>query len=364
MKVASTTLLSLSLLLSVTTLSAQVKLGQSAALSGPTEELGKEMKKGAEAYFSSVSGVQLISMDDKYEPKICTDNTNKFIKDNVAALFGYVGTPTAKVAVPIAMSAKKVFFGPFTGADFVSDVATNPYSFSVRASYCMETDKMVDALVAKGIKKIGIFVQDDGFGDVGKTCAAQSLKKHGLTIAEEGRYKRNTIAVKEGADKIFNSGVGGVILVGAYRPCGAAIKYWKKKGFNVPFINISFVGSKALAKEVASDSSNVYVTQVVPNPWDSSIAIVKEYKEKIKGEPGFISLEGYITAKILHKAILAAGADAVNSDKLKSAIEALGTFDIGGLKVSFGSQDHRGLDAIYLTEIGAGGKFSYIDGLK
>ena len=85
-------------------------------------------------------------------------------------------------------------------------------------------------MVAKGIKKIAIFVQDDGFGNVGKSCVEKSLKKHGLKIAAEGRYKRNTIAVKKGADIVIKSGAGGVILVGAYKPCGTAIKYWRKKG--------------------------------------------------------------------------------------------------------------------------------------
>ncbi len=340
----------------------EIILGQSVALNGPTKFLGTEMHKGAKTYFEGTN-VKLLVADDKYSPLKCTLNTGDFIKKNVTALFGYVGTPTAKAAVPLAMEAKKIFFGAFTGAGFLSDAHKNPYAFSVRASYCQETDKMVDSLVAKGIKKIAIFRQDDSFGNVGKSCVDSSLARHELKIVGEGRYKRNTVMISKGASRIVESGAEAVILIGSYKPCGAAILFWKKKGFNVPCINISFVGSKELIKNLKGQYDNVYVTQVVPNPWDSSIPIVKEYHEKIGSEFGFISLEGYITAKIFHKALISAGEDANNSDKLKTLIEGLGTYDIGGLSVSFGTDDHRGLSEVYLTKINKDGSFKYVNEL-
>jgi ABC-type branched-subunit amino acid transport system substrate-binding protein len=338
-----------------------ITIGQSCALKGPASALGKEMQRGAAAYFKG-GPIKLETMDDKYEPKLCIKNTNAFIAKNVDALFGYVGTPTSKACVPLAMKAKKIYFGPFTGAGFLADAKKNPYSFSVRASYDAETEKMVDAFVKKGIKKIAIFVQDDGFGAVGKSGVLKALKKHGLTLTGEGRYKRNTIAVKKGADKVIASGAEGVITVGAYKPCGAAIKYFRKKGFNAPIINISFVGSKALAKIVKGKADNVYVTQVVPNPWDKSIPIVKEYQSKVGGNFGFISLEGYITAKIFDIGVKKAGSKANNSDSLKAALETINE-DLGGLKASFSPTDHRALDKTYLTKINSDGSFSYVSGL-
>jgi ABC-type branched-subunit amino acid transport system substrate-binding protein len=260
------------------------------------------------------------------------------------------------------MAAKKIYFGPFTGAGFLADAKKNPYSFSVRASYDAETKMMVDSFVAKGIKKIAIFVQDDGFGAVGKSGVLKALKSHGLELAGEGRYKRNTIAVKGGADKVIASGAGGVITVGAYKPCGEAIKYMRKKGFNAPVINISFVGSKALAKIVKGKAKDVYVSQVVPNPWDASIPVVKEYQSKVKDNFGFISLEGYITAKIFHMGVKKAGAKANNSDALKTALETINA-DIGGLQATYGPGDHRALDKTYLTKINDDGSFSYVNSL-
>ena len=122
-------------------------IGQSAALSGPAEQLGKEMKTGAEAYFDLVNKaggingrkIKLVSLDDGYEPEKAAANTRKLINENkVLALFGYVGTPTSNAALPIFTEAKIPFIGAFTGAQSLRD-PFNRYIFNVRASYFDET---------------------------------------------------------------------------------------------------------------------------------------------------------------------------------------------------------------------------------
>ncbi|MEK7392307.1 MAG: ABC transporter substrate-binding protein, partial [Fibrobacterota bacterium] len=154
----------------------KIVLGQSCALTGPAKDLGLEMSQGASAFFKSTPEVQLVTKDDKYEPNSCELNTKAFLSDKVTALFGYVGTPTSKVAVPLAMGAQTVFFGAFTGAGFLSDYKANPYSFSLRASYDAETQNMVEHLVNDlDITKIGLFIQDDAFGEAGKSGVEKAV---------------------------------------------------------------------------------------------------------------------------------------------------------------------------------------------
>jgi ABC-type branched-subunit amino acid transport system substrate-binding protein len=89
----------------------EIVLGQSCALTGPTKALGLGMRDGALAYFKELNSkggingrkIRLVSHDDGYEPEACATNTNRLIdQDLVFLLFGYVGTPTATAAVPIA----------------------------------------------------------------------------------------------------------------------------------------------------------------------------------------------------------------------------------------------------------------------
>ena len=86
-----------------TAASTKIVLGQSAAFSGPASALGERFKEGAQLAFDRVNArggihgrtLELRSMDDGYEPDRCAENTQKLLKDDVFALFGYVGTPTS-----------------------------------------------------------------------------------------------------------------------------------------------------------------------------------------------------------------------------------------------------------------------------
>ncbi len=107
-----------------------IVIGQSVVLSGPSAELGQEMRDGAKAYFDYVNSqggvngrkIELKTLDDGYEPARAVENTKKLIsQENVFALFGYVGTPTSKAALPVFTESKVPFFGAFTGAELLRD---------------------------------------------------------------------------------------------------------------------------------------------------------------------------------------------------------------------------------------------------
>jgi len=241
------------------------------------------------------------------------------------------------------------------------------------------------------VSKISLFVQRDAFGLTGLRGAVKAVGKiAGVEIIPAipeipknsdskdkwnafwnavPNYRRNSIAVGRDARKISgNKDIQAVILVGAYRPCAAAINLWKKIDFDAIFINISFVGSNALAESLGGNTKNVLISQVVPDPWDKSLPLVREYQEAMGDKYGFVSLEGYISAKIIHKAIKDAGSS-VNSESLREKLETMSSYDIGGLNVSFAPDDHRGLDQVYLTRIekekkGKSFKFKYVDRIE
>lgn len=364
-----------------------VILGQSCALTGPTAFLGTEMNRGARAYFDRYAEAVVLKVkDDGYEPSRCIRNTAAFLAEPVDALFGYVGTPTAKAAVPLAREKNTIFFGAFTGAGFLSDHRINPHSFSIRASYDAEIENMVRRLKTDlNVSRIGLFVQRDAFGLAGVTGALKAVAAvGGVEIvppvppvpAEDDaqsewdrfwssvpNYRRNTVQVGRSARLVSGSRVEAVIMVGAYRPCAMAINLWKRLEFDAVFLSISFVGSKALAGYLGGDTRNVLISQVVPDPWNARIPLVRDYQEAMGGSRyGFVSLEGYIAAKALHTATVNIGG-ALDFAALKAALEAMGDVDLGGVSLSFGPGDHRGRDAVYLTAIeavaGADGKYDY-----
>jgi ABC-type branched-subunit amino acid transport system substrate-binding protein len=354
----------------------RILFGQVAPLAGPAAALGLGMQTGIRAAFGEINragGVngrklELTSLDDGYEPDRSIAQTRKLIEeDKVFALIGPVGTPTSKAAQPIATAAHVPFIGPFTGAGFLRDPKLDNV-INIRASYDAETEAWVKHLTEDlKIKKIAIFFQDDAFGRAGLEGVKKAMEKRGIALAAEGTYERNTVAVKTALLTLKRAEPEAVVMVGAYKPCAELIRLARKSDFNPVFVNISFVGASALAKELGPDGKGVIVSQVVPFPWDTSLPIVAEYQAAIKAndpkaEPDFVSLEGYLAGR-LAAAALAKSGDSPTRDAMLRAIKDTGRFDIGGLAMTFGPARNEGLDRVFLTVIQPDGSFKAVEKL-
>src|SRR5262245_2572969 len=355
----------------------RIVFGQSAALKGPAAALGVGMRDGIVAAFqeANASGgvhgrkLDLVSYNDGYEPEMAIANTKRLIdEDKVFALIGEVGTPTSKAVQPITTEQGVPFIGPFTGADFLRDPSlTNVVN--IRASYHQETEAWIEHLTTDlGLSRIAVLYQDDSFGRAGLEGVTEALGKRGLALVAEGTYMRGTTAVKRALLAIRKGDPQAVVMVGAYGPCAEFIKLAHMINLDAVFVNISFVGSEALAEELGRDGEGVVVTQVVPLPDDVTIPLVARYQRALKAvdpnaKPGFVSLEGYITGRLVVEALNKLG-NSVTRAGLISTIRDVGVFDLDGITLSSGPGDKQGMDEIFHTVIQTDGSFKAVDRLE
>lgn len=346
----------------------EIIVGQTCALGGPAQSLGQGMQAGIQAAFAHVNAnggingrqVRLVSKDDGYEPDQAVANTRALIEqDQVFMLIGGVGTPTAKAIVPIADAAGVPFFGPFTGAEFLRS-PFNRNVVNVRGSYFQEMETQAAYLVDKlGYQRIACFYQNDPYGKAGLEGIEKALARRNLTLAATGTYERNTTAVKGGLVAIKGADPQAVVMVGAYQPCAEFIKLAKSIGMTgVTYANISFVGTDALAAALGDAGEGCIISQVVCYPWDASVPLVAEYTASLArhaptAQPGFVSLEGYMVGKLFCQVAAKCGGNLTRGAFL-DVLEATGTYDLGGVTLKFGPQDHQGMDTIYMTVIQGG----------
>ena len=356
----------------------QVLFGQSAAFTGPAQELGQNMRRGIQAAFHEINrrgGVhgrrlQLMSLDDAYEPEAAIRNTLQLIEEeNVFALIGAVGTPTSRSAVPVAAEANIPYIAPFTGAAFLRDPAWRNI-INLRASYDQETEEMVARLTEDlGIERIAIMYQDDSFGRAGYLGARKALEKRGMEAVSIGLYTRNTLAVKTGLLDVRAGDPEAVILVGAYQPVAALISWARHIGMNPVFITISFVGSNALARELGEDGRGVFVTQVVPFPLDQTLPVVAAYQRALaayapQATPGFVSFEGYLAGRLAAAGLEQCGREATR-ECFMAALQQTNRvdIDINGFRLRYGENDNQGSDSVFLTMIGQDGRYYPVNSL-
>ncbi|MEP0153961.1 ABC transporter substrate-binding protein [Pseudophaeobacter sp.] len=353
--------------------STSVAFAQVAALEGPAAALGQGMRLGMQAAFEEANAaggvhgrtITLDSMNDNYEPDRSVALVKSVVADNNhLGLIGAVGTPTASATQPIATEANMPFVGPFTGAGFLRDASLGNV-FNVRATYFAETEAWIEYLVdQQGMKSIALLYQDDGFGRVGLAGVTAALERRGMTLVAEGTYTRNTTAVKKALLTIKKAKPDAVVMVGAYKPVAEFIKLSRRLKFNPTFVNISFVGSDALAQELGDAGEDVIISQVVPFPWDTDVPAVAQYQAALKtvapdANPGFVTLEGYLTGRLALAALDAAGADLTRQSYLE-ALGGLQTLDFGGVTMTFGPDDNQGMDSVFLTRITKDGGFEQV----
>ena len=78
-------------------------------------------------------------------------------------------------------------------------------------------------------------------------------------------------------------------MVGAYKPCAEFIKLARRLKLDAVFVNMSFVGANALAKELGEDGKGVVVTQVVAVPGEHGRPCVARYQKALKVGERFLS---------------------------------------------------------------------------
>lgn len=353
-----------------TSAATEVRFGQSAALTGPAQELGLGMQLGLRAAFAEVNAgggvhgrhLSLESLDDAYEPEAAVANTRKLIEEHgVFGLVGAVGTPTSRAAQPVASEAAVPYVAPFTGAEFLRHADERENVVNVRASYFQETAEIVERLTTDlGFDRIGILYQDDSYGRAGLAGVRRALDARNLPLAAEAHYPRNTEIIKVALLDLARFDPQAVIIIGAYKPAATLIKWARRVQWNPVFVNISFVGTSALAEDLGAHGEGVYITQVVPFPDDTRVPVVAQYQKALADtspgtEPGFVSLEGYLAGRAVAEGLRLAG-PAATRDEFLQALRHAPAIDLGGFELRYGERDNQGSDRVYLTVIDAEGK--------
>lgn len=218
-------------------------------------------------------------------------------------------------------------------------------------------EKLTSYLIdERKVNRIACFYQNDSYGFAGLAGIENALAKRGMKLVSKGSYERNTVAVMGGLRDIYHKNPEAIVLIGAYSACAEFIKLSKNRSSGeVIYSNISFVGTESLQEALGGYGEGVIVSQVVPSPYDIEIPLIQDFlkaMEKYQHDStiSFTSLEGYI-AGILFGEISLALKGEFTRKKFVETMESVGHFDLGGVALQFGPEDHQGMDAIYLTRI-------------
>lgn len=346
---------------------AQIRIGQTAGFSGPAAAGVKETTDGAKLYFDAVNragGVdgqmlELVSLDDKFEPPLAAENAKKLISQGVLALFLTRGTPHAQAILPLLAPAKIALVAPSSGA-MVLHQPVHPWVFNVRTSYQREAVRAIRHLNLLGLERIALVQVDDSFGNDGAIGALRGFESVGRKPVLQEKFNREKPDLAPIVQKLLQTQAQAVLFLGSGAVVADGVKLLRAAGSKAQMVTLSNNASAGFIKLLGEHARGTMVTQVFPYERSLVNLMVKEAREllgaKGGGELTPAMVEGFAAAKVLVEGLKRAGKNP-SREQLRDALESFNRVDIGNVELSFSPTDHSGLDYADLSIVGEDGRF-------
>lgn len=350
---------------------ADLVIGQVAPLSGVLASTGQQMVVGGKIYFDSINAqggihgamIRQEVVDDGYKVAETVRLTREMLaRPEVIALFGFAGTAnvTQLLTEGVLEAGGAALVAPYTGGESLRS-PFNPWIFHVRAGYAAEAEHMVKQVTTLGMERIAVMYQDDGFGKAGLLGVENALAKRNLKLAAAAGYERNTDKVEDAVKKIRASDAQAIIMISINKPSAAFVKQYRQGGGGARLYNISVVDPAELVK--LAGLTNVHglgISQVVPYPFMTSLPVVRQYQELLKKYApnetvNYTSFEEFVGAKVLVEGLRRAGPNPTRA-KVVKALESMGSYDTGGITVSYSASNRIGSHFVEVTVVSSSGK--------
>jgi len=193
---------------------ADITIGVSVPLTGPTSALGIPCKNGITLWPTSIGGEKLnvIILDDATDPTIGVKNARRFVtEDKVDLIVGSAATPIAVAMSDVAAEAKTV---QLTLSPIVLPEGKGAWSFRLPQSTAVMAIPIVEHWKKTGVKTFGYIGYSDAYGEAWlKDITAQATAAGMKSVGVE-RFARADTSITGQALKLV-SAKPDVILIGA-----------------------------------------------------------------------------------------------------------------------------------------------------
>jgi len=341
---------------------------QAADISGSRSVLTLELNAGTLAYFKHVNDqggvhgrqLRLETVDDGYVVKRTQEVTRDFIaRDAAFAFVSSIGTANAEAVLPLIHAARVPLVAPLSGAASLREPHSR-YVFHVRSSYAQEVEKMVEHVLTIGIRRVAVFYDDDAFGQDVKQGVEAALARRKLQPVAAGKVERGSADVG-GAVTAIAAARPQVVICGSFgKSLVGFIQAMKQTPVQPQFYALSFFTAGASIKQLGNDARGIGVTQVMPKPGAANLPLIREFHAVMAAHApqariSYISLEGYVTAKVLVEGLRRSGRE-LTREKFVDALEGFRNADLGGIFLSYTPTDHSGLRRVEITVVDGGGQ--------
>jgi branched-chain amino acid transport system substrate-binding protein len=346
---------------------AEIVIGTFADLSGPAALLGLDAVNGARLRFDEINAaggihgrkIRFIAEDTQYQLPKAIQAVNKLLnRDKIFAMFLGLGTPMNNAVMQTLFDANVPNIFPISGARQMV-IPFRPMMFTARGMYYDEIRAGVRYFVEeRGAESICVMYQDTDYGIEILEAAQDQAKAMGIEIAAVSGHKPTDTEFTAAVLRVRNSGCKTVMLGTIYKDTILIFEAARKIGWDeVAFVgqNASYSKAVAAAESGAAEGYYAFVhIAIIYGDDDMSSEVAhwfKSFTNTFGKEPGYAAIEGYRNADALTIALQNAGRE-LNPGSLIDGLEAMTDYqDIFGYHLTFGPDDHKGVDESILMTV-------------
>jgi len=338
---------------------ADITIGVSISLTGPTSALGIPTKNGIALWPATIAGEKLnvIVLDDATDPTKAVQNTRRFLtEDKVDLIVGSTATPVAAAMADVAAEGQTVQL-------MLSPVNLPPgkgaWSFRMPQSTAVMAIPIVEHWKKTGVKTYGFLGFSDAYGEAWLSDIQPLAEKAGIRLIATERFARSDTSVTGQALKLVAANPDAILIVasgsGAAMPHKGLVErgYPKAKIYQThgaATMDLIRIGGADVEGSYVSSGPAV-VAEKLPDG-NASKALGMKYKEEFekangKGSANQFGAHAYDVILVLNKAVPLALAKAKPGTPqfraaLKEAFETMGRTPVSQGVLNWTATDHFG----------------------
>jgi len=340
-----------------------IKFGQSAAMTGPSAEHGRDIRAGIVAAFEAASKAdngrgprfELITLDDADVPERCVQNVNTMLGTaaNVTALIGLTSGPGAEASMGAIDQSQTPLLGTASGTmGLRGDKPSSAYH--VRAGYDLEFKRMVSYAKERALLRVGlVHAQETSAPNL--AAMTNALSGVGIAPREVIAIEQTPASFQAATQKLMAAQLDCVLFVAHAAPVAAIIDQMTTAKYRGLFYASSMSGQDLIDTLVARKQSAI-LSVVVPRPSALGLPVVSRFQQDLAAlntdaKSSVTTLEGYISGRIAVEAARTAMKVAnINKRSIKEALSSLRA-DLGGYTVQFTPGSTQGSKYVELVAL-------------
>jgi branched-chain amino acid transport system substrate-binding protein len=349
---------------------ADLVIGNVASTTNPTaRENSANLVLGYSIYFQQLNQdggirgrpVRMVNKDDGVVADRMVALTQELIADkDVIALAGFLNTAGLVELMKrnvlgegrIAMIAP---IGPMNAPNF----------YPMRPGYNEEAQKLLEEARGTQKKRVAMVYYNQAFGPSVFKFAQDQAKGLGVNIVATASFEtapdKMDAGIAAAADTLAKAGPDAVIVIAAGAGAFNFVKRFRQtQSGDAQLYALSPADSFGFVKVAGLENARgVVISQAIPYPQHTSLAVVREYQKLMKKHAAdkplsFYSLEGFMGAKIVAEALRRAGPSPTR-EKVIAALNTMKDYDLGDFTVSYSPDRRAGSKMVDLTIIGKNG---------